>query len=159
MLPALGPKVWFSVKKLGLRGAPGWLSRLGIWPRPRSWSHGSWVRDPHRALCWQLRAWSLLWILCFPLSLPLPYSHSVSLCLSKINKHWKKMGIRLVFPQSSLEKIKWNNSCRLHIVGTHMNVSCHIITVIFPVPKMRSVNSGGAVFYFQTSVFYSISVP
>ena len=33
-----------------------------------------------------LRSWSLLWILCFPLFLPLPCSHSVSLTLSKINK-------------------------------------------------------------------------
>ena len=34
---------------------------------------------PSRALCWQLRAWSLLWSLCLPLSLPLsPCSCSVS---------------------------------------------------------------------------------
>ena len=33
----------------------------------------------------QHRAWSLLQILCLPLSLPLPYLRSVSLCLSKIN--------------------------------------------------------------------------
>ena len=33
----------------------------------------------HWALCWQLRAWSLLQILCLPLSLPLSHSHSVSL--------------------------------------------------------------------------------
>ena len=31
-------------------------------------------------------AWSLLPILCLPLSLPLPHKHSVSLCLSKIKK-------------------------------------------------------------------------
>ena len=62
------------------RGAPGWLSRLGVWLRLRSWSHSSWVRAPSRALCWQLRAWSLLQILCLPLSLPLPCSCSVSLC-------------------------------------------------------------------------------
>ena len=42
----------------------------------------SWLQiwAPHQALCWQLRAWSLLQILCFPLSLPLPHSHT--LCLS-----------------------------------------------------------------------------
>ena len=63
-------------------GAPGWPSRLSVPLRLRSWSHGSWVRAPHRALCWQLRAWSLLWILCLPLSLTLP----CSCCLSNINK-------------------------------------------------------------------------
>ena len=44
----------------------------------RSWSHGSWVQDLHRALWWQLRAWSLLQILCLPLSLSLPRSCSIS---------------------------------------------------------------------------------
>ena len=39
------------------------------------------------ALCWQLRTWSLLWILCLPLSLPLPNLGSVSLSLSLKNKH------------------------------------------------------------------------
>ena len=36
-----------------------------------SW-FGSWVWSPRQALCWHLRAWSLLRILCLPLSLPLP---------------------------------------------------------------------------------------
>ena len=34
-------------------GAPGWLSRLSVWLRLRSWSRGPWVRVPHQALCWQ----------------------------------------------------------------------------------------------------------
>ena len=47
----------------------------------RSWSHGLGVQ----ALCWQLRVWSLLQILCLPsLSLPLSHSYSVSL-KNKIN--------------------------------------------------------------------------
>ena len=46
----------------------------------RSRSHCPWVRAPRRALGWWLRAWSLFPILCFPLSLPLPRSCSVSLC-------------------------------------------------------------------------------
>ena len=50
-------------------GPPGWLRRSSVRLRLRSWSHGSWVRAPRRALCWQLRAWSLLRILCLPLSL------------------------------------------------------------------------------------------
>ena len=50
-------------------GAPGWL---------RSWSHSLRVRAPRRALCWQLRAWSLLQILCLPLSLFLPNSCPLS---------------------------------------------------------------------------------
>ena len=62
-------------------GAPGWLSRLGNRLRLRSWSRGPWVQAPHRALYWQLRAWSLIHILCLPLSLTFPHSCSVSLCL------------------------------------------------------------------------------
>ena len=45
-----------------------------------------WVQAPRWALCWQHWARSLLWILCLPLSPPLPCSRSVSLCLSIINK-------------------------------------------------------------------------
>ena len=66
-------------------GVPGWLSWLSVQLWLRSWSHGSWVRASCRALCWQLRAWSLLRILCLPLSLPLPCSRSVS--VSKINEN------------------------------------------------------------------------
>ena len=59
-----------------------WVAQLVKWPtsaqvmisRPVSSS-------PHRALCWPLRAWSLFRILCLPLSLTLPHSRSVSLCL------------------------------------------------------------------------------
>ena len=69
------------VKILSILGAPVWLSRLNIKHRLRSRSHGRWVRAPRRGLCWQLGAWSLLQILCLPLSLPLPHSCSVSLCL------------------------------------------------------------------------------
>ena len=35
--------------------------------------------SPHGGLCWHLRAWSLLPILCLTLSLPLPHLHSISL--------------------------------------------------------------------------------
>ena len=76
-----------SSQKANSTGAPGWLSQLSVRLQLRSWSHGLWVPAPHRALHWQLRAWSLLWILCLPLSLPFPYSCSVSLSLSKLNKH------------------------------------------------------------------------
>ena len=72
------------IKMMWYLGAPGWLSRLSGRLRLRSWSRGPWVRALHRALCWQLRAWSLLRILCLPLPLPFPGSCSVS--LSKINK-------------------------------------------------------------------------
>ena len=41
-------KNWFWV--------PGWLSQLSVLLQLRSWSHGSWVQPPCRALCWQLRA-------------------------------------------------------------------------------------------------------
>ena len=75
----------FTYQNSGNVRVPGWLSQLNVRLRLRSWSHGSWVRAPHQALCWQLRAWSLLWILCPPLSLPLPYSRSLSSSLSKIH--------------------------------------------------------------------------
>ena len=45
--------------------------------------------EPRIGFCWQLRAWSLLWIPCLPLSLPLPHSHSASVS-QKMNKNVKK---------------------------------------------------------------------
>ena len=78
-------------------GAPGWLSRLSGRLQLRSWSHSPWVPAPHQALCWQLRACTLLWILCLPLSLPLPRWCSVSLCLkNKFKKTLKKKKRTLV---------------------------------------------------------------
>ena len=67
--------------KSTIQGAPGWLVRLSVRLRLRSWSHGPGVRAPCRALCWPLIVWSLFRILCLPLSLPLPCSCSVSLRL------------------------------------------------------------------------------
>ena len=49
-----------DILKILLTGVPGWLSQLSIQLQLRSWSHGSWVQAPRQALCWQLRAWSLL---------------------------------------------------------------------------------------------------
>ena len=66
------------------RVVPGCLSWLSVQLQLRSWSHSLWVQAPHRPLCWQLRAWSLLRILCLPLSLLLPHSRSVS--VSQKNK-------------------------------------------------------------------------
>ena len=63
-------------------GAPGWLSWLSGRLQLGSWSRGPWVRAPCRALCWQLRAWSLFQILCLPLSDPPPFM----LCLSLSQK-------------------------------------------------------------------------
>ena len=62
--------IFFGTSQLSVR----------LWFRSRS--HGLWVWAPHRALCWQLRAWSLLQILCPPLSLPSP-AHTLCLSLSK----------------------------------------------------------------------------
>ena len=74
------------IKRNSYYGAPGWLSQLSVPLQLRSWSCSLWVRALHQALCWQLRAWSLLLVLCLPLSLSLPCSCSVSLCLKhKIN--------------------------------------------------------------------------
>ena len=75
----------FIIEKVILKspniGAPGWLTWLSVRLWFRSWSHGSCVQAPLWALCWKLRAWNLFHILCFPLSLPLPHLHSVSLSL------------------------------------------------------------------------------
>ena len=80
-------KVWKESKcpltdervKMWYIGASGWLSWLSVQLQLRSWPHTPWVRAPSQALCWQLRAWSPLQILCLPLSLPLPCSCSFSL--------------------------------------------------------------------------------
>ena len=83
---ASGPQ-WGAVLRIyRLLGAPGWLSRLSVRLWLGSRSHGSWVRAPRRALCRQLRAWSLLRNLCPPPLHPSP-THTLSLSLSKINKH------------------------------------------------------------------------
>ena len=61
-----------------LGGSVGWAADFGS-------GHDLTVREfepRRRALCWQLRAWSLLQILCLPLSDPPP----VMLCLSLKNK-------------------------------------------------------------------------
>ena len=83
---------WAEIKSQML-GEPGWLSRLSVRLWLRSWSLGLWVQAPRWALCWQLRAWSLLQSPCLPLALPLPCLRSVSLCLSKINKTFKKLNV------------------------------------------------------------------
>ena len=75
------------------QSAPGWLSRLSV-RLLTSWSHHLWIRAPRRALCWWLRVWSLLRILCLPLSLTLPSSSSVSVSLSLKNKWTFKKKIK-----------------------------------------------------------------
>ena len=44
---------WMDKEGVVYIGALGWLSRLRIQLWLRSWSHGSWVRAPHQALCCQ----------------------------------------------------------------------------------------------------------
>ena len=73
------------MSKEQLLGSPWWLSWLSIRLQLRSWSYSLWVQAPRQPLCWQLRAWSLLQILCLPLSLPFPYSRSVSVSKKWIN--------------------------------------------------------------------------
>ena len=79
-LPCLH-SVSLCLKHKYTEGVLGWLSRLSIQLQLRSWSHSLWVLAQRRALCWQLRAWSLLWILCLSLSAK-PCSHSFCLSLS-----------------------------------------------------------------------------
>ena len=99
----------------GHLGCFGGLS-VRLWVR--SWSHGLWVWAPYRALCWQLRAWSLLQLLCLPLPLALPCSHSVCLSVSQkeiniknkrrprwttttITPSWRQRGVLLPVAQGS----------------------------------------------------------
>ena len=84
-----------SLSKINKTGVPGWLSRLSVWLQLRSWSHGPWVWAPHRALCWQCRAWSLFQILCLPLSLWPSPTHALSLSVSKINKKCLKKLLKI----------------------------------------------------------------
>ena len=84
-------KVWYSPRitySMIVKLVPAW----GAWVA-QSVEHPTLVRvtiswfmssSPASGLCWQLWAWSLLWIPCVLLSLLLPFSHAVS--LSKINK-------------------------------------------------------------------------
>ena len=63
----LPPPFYLQNKEIGV---PGWLSQLSVWVRLRSWYHGSWVRAPRQALCWQPASDSVS----PSLSLPLPYT-------------------------------------------------------------------------------------
>ena len=72
--------------------APGWLIWLSFW-LAQVMICASWIQTPCQALCWQLRAWSLLQILCFPISLPLSSS-----TLSLKNKYTlKKTSMHALF--------------------------------------------------------------
>ena len=61
-------------------GAPGWLSRLSVRLWLRSWSRGQWVRARIR-LCADCSEPGACFRFCVSLSLTLPRSFSVSLCL------------------------------------------------------------------------------
>ena len=80
------------IKRRFFPWAPGWLSQLSIRLWLKSWSHSLWVPASHRALCWQLRALSLLWILSPSLSAPTPLT--LCLCLSVSQK---EINIKHVF--------------------------------------------------------------
>ena len=85
-------------------GVPEWLIRLSVQLRLRSWSHGSWVWTPCRSLCWQLRAWSLLWTLCVSLSLcPSPVSLFLSLSKINVKKNYNVLGRECLHDQSSVK--------------------------------------------------------
>ena len=101
-------------------GAPGWLGRLGVALQLRSWSHGSWLWVPRQALCWQLRAWILLQMLCLPLSAPPLFV----LCLSLSNKtkqNKTKQNIKkkdegagqMVSNRHSSSNNSWNDTTRI----------------------------------------------
>ena len=62
-------------------GAPGWLSWLSVQVQLRSWSCSLWIWAQSQALCWQLRVWRLLWILCLLFSLCPSPAHVLPLSL------------------------------------------------------------------------------
>ena len=70
------------------KGAPGRLSRLSVQLWLRSRSHGLWVQTLHQPLCGQLSLEPASDSVSPSLSLPHPCSHSVSLCLSEMNKYY-----------------------------------------------------------------------
>ena len=73
--------------------APGWPKWLSVQLWLRSRSQGPWVRAPCQALCWHLRAWSLLPILCLPLSLCPPLKNKY---IFKTNKQTNKQTLFLL---------------------------------------------------------------
>ena len=95
-------KLFSSIVFKTILGEPGWLSQLSVWLWLRSWSHGSWVQAPRRALCWQLRAWSLLRML----RLPLSASPLLALCLSL-----SKINIALCSDKNQNEVVHIVNTC------------------------------------------------
>ena len=94
--------------------APGWLSWLSVQLQLRSRSRSLWVRAPCRALCLQLRASSLLWILCLPLSDPPPFMLCLSLSQKEINT--KKIKIKK-------KKYVWHSSRNGNLQKTPQLVS------------------------------------
>ena len=94
-------------------GAPGWLRRLSVRLHLRSRSRSSWVRAFRRALGWQLGAWSLLRILCLPVSLPLPCLHALSLSLSlSLSKIKKYIYIKKKKKKGKPERLHYRAECR-----------------------------------------------
>ena len=103
------------LKNIEKKEEPGWLSQLSVQLWLRSWSHGSWVQAPCRALCWQLRAWSLL-----PLSVPPP----LMLCLSLKNKHKRKKKADSVCASPGSAFLTNSHVMRRLLVHTRDMVSC-----------------------------------
>ena len=98
--------MWSTLNSFKVKwGAPGWLSQLSIRLWLRSWSHGLWVQAPRQALCWQLRAWSLLWILCLIFSLPLPHLCSVSLL--NVKKNFFKLNEKQTIAPAEVKAKTW----------------------------------------------------
>ena len=90
-----------------------------------------------------LRAWSLLWILCLLLSLPLPSSHSVSLCLSKINKCKNKqtknevMGVFLRFNFEHISSGKNTSQVVLcSSIASHQKTLHYLVVSLWEILKL-----------------------
>ena len=99
----------------------------------RSWPHGSWVRAPHQALCWQLRTWSLLRVLCLLFSLHFP--HSCPLFLSLKNKitfeKYRIQDIHSLIKPTSLPKTVSPDYTQPVPYHTQVHIHMHVIAPIY----------------------------
>ena len=84
------------------RGAPGWLSRLRVWLRLRSWSQVSWVKSHVRFCADSLEPGAWFWF-CVSLSLCPSPTQALSLSLSKKKK--KRKSTFILYAQSIMKLI------------------------------------------------------
>ena len=130
-----------------LPGAPGWLSRLGVWLQFRSWFHSLWVRAPRRACADSSEPGGCFW---FCVSSSLCPAHALSLSLNnKIN----------VLKKFFLNK-ESSGGCLGGSVGWASDFgSGHYLAVSEFEPRIRPVLTARSLEAASDSVSPSLSVP